>query len=267
MTHVSKWLIPALGALALPAVTLAAHAVTTTPVPIQDDDPEEELEWLQEEYSNAYSPWLQKYTAAEDDEAREKLVASHPARDFAPLFVAFAGEHPGTDHAWQALTWVTSQVREGEHLTAAVGLLARDHVADPRLADVCSALRQSPEPGVSRGLRTISESSPNRDVQGTASFSLGVQLKLRASETEGEAAATLLADFEKLMQTVQADFAEVEMFGSTLKTWAAGELFEYENLRIGMTAPDIVGEDIDGVPFQLSDYRGKVGMLDFWGHW
>jgi hypothetical protein len=32
-------------------------------------------------------------------------------------------------------------------------------------------------------------------------------------------------------------------------------------------APDIVGEDIDGRPLKLSDYRGKVVMLDFWGHW
>ena len=26
-------------------------------------------------------------------------------------------------------------------------------------------------------------------------------------------------------------------------------------------------EDIDGVVFKLSDYRGKVVMLDFWGDW
>ena len=32
-------------------------------------------------------------------------------------------------------------------------------------------------------------------------------------------------------------------------------------------APEIEGEDIDGVPFKLSDYRGKVVVLDFWGNW
>jgi AhpC/TSA family len=32
-------------------------------------------------------------------------------------------------------------------------------------------------------------------------------------------------------------------------------------------APEIVGEDIDGKPIKLSDYRGKVVMLDFWGNW
>jgi peroxiredoxin len=34
-----------------------------------------------------------------------------------------------------------------------------------------------------------------------------------------------------------------------------------------MIAPDIEGQDLDGVSFQLSDYRGKVVVLDFWGHW
>lgn len=39
------------------------------------------------------------------------------------------------------------------------------------------------------------------------------------------------------------------------------------SLAIGQVAPEISGEDIDGVPFQLSDYRGKVVVLDFWGNW
>ena len=37
--------------------------------------------------------------------------------------------------------------------------------------------------------------------------------------------------------------------------------------EIGNLAPDIQGEDLDGVKFKLSDYRGKVVVLDFWGDW
>ena len=37
--------------------------------------------------------------------------------------------------------------------------------------------------------------------------------------------------------------------------------------EIGSQAPEIEGEDIDGVAFKLSDYRGKVVVLDFWGDW
>lgn len=39
-----------------------------------------------------------------------------------------------------------------------------------------------------------------------------------------------------------------------------------EGLR-GLPAPEIAGEDLDGVPLRLSDYRGKVVLLDFWGNW
>jgi cytochrome oxidase Cu insertion factor (SCO1/SenC/PrrC family) len=37
--------------------------------------------------------------------------------------------------------------------------------------------------------------------------------------------------------------------------------------RIGDTVPEITGKDSSGVTFSLSDYRGKVVMLDFWGDW
>ena len=36
---------------------------------------------------------------------------------------------------------------------------------------------------------------------------------------------------------------------------------------VGSVAPEIEGTDIDGVPFKLSDYRGQVILLDFWGDW
>ncbi len=38
-------------------------------------------------------------------------------------------------------------------------------------------------------------------------------------------------------------------------------------LQVGNEAPDIIGKDLDGVGFKLSDYRGKVVVLDFWGDW
>ncbi len=38
-------------------------------------------------------------------------------------------------------------------------------------------------------------------------------------------------------------------------------------LTIGKTAPDIGGRDLDGKPFRLSDYRGKVVVLTFSGDW
>jgi hypothetical protein len=36
---------------------------------------------------------------------------------------------------------------------------------------------------------------------------------------------------------------------------------------VGNLALEIDAEDIDGKKFKLSDYRGKVVLLDFWGNW
>lgn len=32
-------------------------------------------------------------------------------------------------------------------------------------------------------------------------------------------------------------------------------------------AHEITGEDLDGQPMRLSQFRGQVVMLDFWGNW
>ena len=37
--------------------------------------------------------------------------------------------------------------------------------------------------------------------------------------------------------------------------------------KVDAPAPEIEGEDVDGKKFKLSDYRGKVVMIDFWGDW
>ena len=48
---------------------------------------------------------------------------------------------------------------------------------------------------------------------------------------------------------------------------SAGEGWEKLCPFLGMPVPDIDGQDTDGVAFKLSDYRGKVVLIDFWGNW
>ena len=44
-------------------------------------------------------------------------------------------------------------------------------------------------------------------------------------------------------------------------------LFSLQHLQVGKPAPNIEAEDLDGLTFSLTEYRGKIVMLDFWGHW
>ena len=53
----------------------------------------------------------------------------------------------------------------------------------------------------------------------------------------------------------------------TLGQEAEARLDEMLNLAVGKPAPEIEGVDMDGKPLKLSDYRGKVVVLVFWGSW
>ena len=48
---------------------------------------------------------------------------------------------------------------------------------------------------------------------------------------------------------------------------AHAELYEIRELCVGKPAPEIVGKDVDGKPFTLSDFKGKVVVIDFWATW
>jgi thiol-disulfide isomerase/thioredoxin len=53
----------------------------------------------------------------------------------------------------------------------------------------------------------------------------------------------------------------------TLGEEAEARLDAIFNLAVGKPAPEIEGVDIDGKSFKLSDFRGKVVALVFWGSW
>ena len=83
------------------------------------------------------------------------------------------------------------------------------------------------------------------------------------------AATTVL---ERVISTYADVNGEVTLNGRTLMSGTLGDqakpiLNEITQLSVGNVAPEITAEDLEGVPFKLSDYRGKVVMLDFWGHW
>src|SRR5262245_42085879 len=51
------------------------------------------------------------------------------------------------------------------------------------------------------------------------------------------------------------------------KTTAKVVAPQQEGIPVGSKAPETAGKDLEGTNFKLSDYHGKVVMLDFWAHW
>jgi len=136
-----------------------------------------------------------------------------------------------------------------------------------RLRNLCQSLGFSGDKG-SESLARALMKHESRDVQGVACLAAAQILKKRSEEThdkDAKAAAALLAESEKLFGRAQKEYADVKAgFRGTVGDTAKKELYELRHLAIGKPAPAVESEDQDGKKFKLSDYKGKVVMLDFW---
>jgi len=255
------------GAVLLLAATAAARADDPKPPadpPKKDDakeeakSPADQFKALQKEIGDARVAFNKAYREAKTDEERQKAFREtypRPER-FAPRFLKLAKDHPKDPAAIDALVWLCQNTQGGAESKEAIDILLRDHIKSEKLAAVCVRLGG---PDADRSLRTILRDSPHKDVQGSACYALARSLKDRGGDEAKEA--------EALFERAEKDFADVKVFGRKLGDLAKRNLFEIRNLLVGKSAPEVTGEDVDGVKFKLSDYRGKVVLLDFWGHW
>jgi thiol-disulfide isomerase/thioredoxin len=141
-------------------------------------------------------------------------------------------------------------------------------------ADVDDVRRQVlwPNTGAAPKLiRTVLEKTTDRDLKGRGSYALAMRLKQdaeRAVNADQPAAAEALnREAEQFLELVSKDYADVAHNFRKLGDLAKGELFELRHLAIGKQVPEIEAEDLDGKRLKLSDFRGKVVLLDFWGNW
>jgi thiol-disulfide isomerase/thioredoxin len=215
--------------------------------------------------------------------------------------VELAERHPDDPAALDALTFVLGDSPLGytDETAAPIertyALLTERYVASDRLTPRCVRMvdrytlsSASPEPL----LRAILAKNPSRDVRGIACLQLGRVVDYQAgfARMMGDPdAAKRLAflrpavlsylktidydaaerESEGLLERTAREFGDVKSpFGdATLGEVAGGKLFRKRNLLVGKPVPALEGDDVDGKPFKLSDYRGKVVALVFWASW
>jgi hypothetical protein len=140
-----------------------------------------------------------------------------------------------------------------------------------KLIQLCQNLGQSGDGGAEPLLRMLAEKDSRRDVQGVACLALAQSLKTLAdniSESKAKDADKMRQESEAMFERVTDKYADVKLpFGGAIGEQAKSNLYELRFLSVGKQAPEITGEDADSKAFKLSDYRGKVVLIDFWGNW
>ncbi|MFT6109015.1 MAG: hypothetical protein ACJA2W_001928 [Planctomycetota bacterium] len=226
----------------------------------QDADvtPQARFDALEKEAADARSAWSLRARAAR--EAGEAFDEANPNKAFVPRFAAAAKELAGTEGAVPFLWWcaVKTNFADESYMT-----LLRDHGKSPQLESMASSfgsLERYVGDNVDEALgylQTIAEENPDPRVKAWATFGIH-------SPTINTAAIDS-KEFTTAEAAIMAALKDLD--DDRLKTTTGRAIGVRKKFSIGMVAPDIKGPDIGGETFSLSDYRGKVVFLDFWGDW
>jgi len=189
---------------------------------------------------------------------------------------------PKSDVGFAALEWLLTIPRaiylpEGK---TAIELTMEHHTANPKVGKIIAWLGYSPPRRTEHEaldydlFDAVTKENPDRTARGQAYIAKAWEAESKFAAAEYNSSPDvekLAAQAEKAFELVIKDYGDCLRLRregeGTLGDLAKKELFQLRHLRVGKIAPDIEAEDLDGVKFKLSDYRGKVLVLDFWGDW
>jgi hypothetical protein len=228
-----------------------------------------EVEKAQADFMKDFMP---KYREANDKKEKEtvsELMKGYQAsrKKAAEAAWAIAEENPKDDAGLAAMIYAMGMGASADQQKQARTWIAEHHVANPKVKDALSLMGRGPEGKAF--LLNVLEKNTDKNVRGMICYQLG-STALSAAEKEKD--KEKLAELEKeafgYLDRVVKEFPDAILYGTAkVGPMAEGAVYAYKNLRVGLTVPEVEGEDVDGAKFKLSDYRGKVVMVDFWGHW
>ncbi len=211
-------------------------------------------------HDDAVEVWNAKRHPGADD------GKTYPGPDFFPEMRRVAERAAGTPEAIAPLVWLAENAPvmtandRGDPaplMRWALDTLLRDHFDAPAFRAAFPQLRYAglltdPTPMIEFYTRVI-ERATDPEFKASAQLGLGYSLCVESLAHPPLDSARAL----RLLHDLPA--------GSKAAKAAEPLLYDLENLQVGKVAPEIAGTDPDGVEIKLSQYRGRVVVLDLWG--
>jgi peroxiredoxin len=214
--------------------------------------------------------------------AADRADLKHPAGLYRPKFKGLAEKYAGDEEALPALDWLVRNVGVATDKDAqdvgqwALERLIRDHAAQGDIGPVLAGTEGTAGVlGRERLVRLydrVVERNRSQDARAQALLLkalllLGGDGPTVAQTQPGarqalQVSGTDRADAVQLLRRIGRDFG-----AAGVAPRAASCLYEQEHLLVGMKAPELAGKDANGAEVRLSQLRGRVVVLAFWGLW
>lgn len=215
---------------------------------------------LEQEYDLAYEAWVAKVMAMTEKE-RAEGYPDQPGGEYFPRFAKLADAGDVGAMAWVLDNYyhsaLTPKEMEALKLRTLKQLTAHPESQDAAEA-VANALMYSspfPAPETIAVLDGMIAKVKHANALASLHFALAQVLMHQPDEASKKRAIEVL----RIIDSKYKD--------SFYGRFAKGLIYETENLQVGMLAPEFVGNDVHGSEIKLSDYRGQVTYLVFWGFW
>jgi hypothetical protein len=200
-----------------------------------------------------------------------ELARGERAVAFYPEYRDFASRYRGTEAALKAEMWILSASRSlgnAEGIDAPAGEEIIESIFEgygdsPHIYLLAESWYLVPADEHLPRFSSLMEHSPHPQVRASATYALATLA------SRGDATAEMKQRREELLEGLLHDYADEAWYETTYGAIAEAELHPHDpaDLEVGDRAPEIEGWNHDGEAMKLSDYLGKVVVLDFWGDW
>lgn len=238
-------------------------------------------------YDRVCVSFVEALAQADTQEKKGELLTKAPnPATYAGIAARVVAENAKDDVAFDALVWLLRfekmpaaqrglkgvRVKAGAEPIDVVpsAMLLEHHVDNPKLATFFTPATANTPAGQAL-MRAAAEKSKNAQVRGHAAYQWAQMLSTQSrnsklSTTDREAAR---AQAERLLDKLaeDAEMAKVTTPRGSLQDLAKNDLREDRDLGVGRTIPEVKGEGLDGKALKISDYRGKVVVVDVWATW
>jgi len=259
------------------APTKPAEPIKSAGSDVEKSEGQKKLDSLRNEFKKLQDDVIQEYKDAKSPEEAQKLIPKIqknllklPREEYAKKAIALSKTmQPADQGSFDSLVFAMSMVSRGnnkEIMKEAVDMIVKDHSKNPKMISVLGFISSTPD-GASV-LEKIATKTDDRNLAGLAWYAITENLQKEAGDVGPKQAEELNKRTEMIYEKLAKDYADVSMGRGTIGDTIKAALFELQNLSVGKVAPEVLCLNIDGdKEDKLSNYKGKVVVLDIWATW